>query len=116
MIKPFIRFCYILIVFLPALVYANHATHPLIKPKALQPGDTIGLIASASPIDEDINIQYAAERMQALGLKVKFGKSIFNREGYLAGSDEQRAADLNDMFADNSVKAIIELRGGWGSN
>lgn len=105
----------LLYLLLSSFSVAQSAPTPL-KPPALNPGDTVGLIASASPVDDPSLIQHATERLQALGLKVKYGKSLFNHEGYLAGSDEQRAADLNAMFADPTIKAIIQLRGGWGSN
>ncbi len=111
------------LLFIPLIVFAAElatvnapADNTLIKPQHLQPGDTVALISSASRVPEDQQIQFAAERMQALGLKVKYGKYIFNREGYFAGTDAERAADVNAMFKDPSVKAIIELRGGWGSD
>jgi muramoyltetrapeptide carboxypeptidase len=90
--------------------------HIIVKPAALKPGDTVGLISSGSPVNDPFLIQHATERLQALGLKAKLGESVFAREGYLAGTDEKRAADLNAMFADPTVKAIIQLRGGFGSN
>jgi len=98
------------------LSFAADNNNTIIKPPHLQAGDTVALISSAFRVPEDQDIQFAAERMQALGLKVKYGKYVFNREGYFAGTDADRAADINAMFKDPSVKAIIELRGGWGSN
>ena len=92
------------------------ADNTVIKPAALKPGDTVGLIASAFSVDEDVNIQYAIERMHALGLNVKLGKAIYAHHGYFAGTDLERAADINNMFADKTVKAIIELRGDWGTD
>jgi muramoyltetrapeptide carboxypeptidase len=53
--------------------------------------------------------------MEAMGLKVKLGTNFKNRYGHLAGTDEERAADFNAMFADPEVKAIICLRGGSGA-
>jgi muramoyltetrapeptide carboxypeptidase len=53
--------------------------------------------------------------MEAMGLKVKLGANFKNRYGHLAGTDEERAADFNAMFADPEVKAIICLRGGSGA-
>jgi muramoyltetrapeptide carboxypeptidase len=58
---------------------------------------------------------FAKEAMEALGLKVKVGSNFKNRFGHLAGTDEERAADFNAMFADPEVKAIICLRGGSGA-
>jgi muramoyltetrapeptide carboxypeptidase len=51
-----------------------------------------------------------------LGLQVKPGRYVLERYGYLAGKDSDRAFDINTMFADTSVKAIIAMRGGWGCN
>jgi muramoyltetrapeptide carboxypeptidase len=51
----------------------------------------------------------------ALDLKTKRGPNVLNRRGYLAGSDEERAADLNAMIRDGDVRAIHCVRGGWGS-
>jgi muramoyltetrapeptide carboxypeptidase len=58
---------------------------------------------------------FAKEAMEAMGLKVKVGDNFKNRFGHLAGTDEERAADFNAMFADPEVKAIICLRGGSGA-
>src|ERR1700722_2939829 len=88
----------------------------LLTPEHLRPGDTVGLISSAFRAPDDEAIQYAAERLQALGLKVKFGQAIFKNNAYFPGTDQERAADVNAMFADPQVKAIFEVRGGWGSN
>ncbi|MBU0744879.1 MAG: LD-carboxypeptidase [Gammaproteobacteria bacterium] len=90
-------------------------TYPIL-PSRLKVGDTVGLVSPGYRVTENIQIQFAIERMQALGLKVKLGKHVYTRYGYLAGTDENRADDINQMFADPEVKAIIALRGGWGSN
>lgn len=86
-----------------------------LKPPRLQMGDTVGLIAPAGIVDSE-DIEAAQRNFLDLGLKVKLGKHILNRYGYLAGKDSDRAADLNAMFVDKSVKAIIAMRGGWGCN
>jgi muramoyltetrapeptide carboxypeptidase len=86
-----------------------------LKPPRLQIGDTVGLIAPAGIVDLE-DVEAAQRNISDLGLKVKLGKHILNRYGYLAGKDSDRAADLNAMFADKSVKAIIAMRGGWGCN
>lgn len=86
-----------------------------IKPKRLASGDTIGLIAPSSNTWEDQEIHFAMDILRSFGFNVKPGKYLFERHGYLAGIDKQRAADLNAMFADNNVDGIICLRGGYGS-
>jgi len=88
---------------------------PLLFPPRLAPGDTIGIAAPASPPDKPEIIDEAIGRFTALGFKVKPGKYLRKRDGYLAGSDEERAADINALFADSEVRGIFALRGGYGS-
>lgn len=87
----------------------------MIRPEHLMPGDTIAIVSPASAIFESTPYEIAKESFEAMGLKVIFGKHVKNRYGHLAGSDEERAEELNTMFKDPSVKAIIALRGGSGS-
>ncbi|MCH4824047.1 LD-carboxypeptidase [Gramella lutea] len=92
----------------------NHLKDAII-PKALEEGDTIGIVSPASAIFETEPYHIAKESFEAMGLKVKFGKNTKNRYGHLAGTDEERAEELNEMFRDESIKAIIALRGGSGA-
>jgi len=87
----------------------------VVRPKRLQPGDVIGLIDPASATWEPVDVAIVEESLAALGFKTRRGPNLLNRRGYFAGTDEQRAADLNAMFADREVKAIQCVRGGWGS-
>ncbi len=86
----------------------------MIKAKALKFGDTIGLISPSSPT-EGSNIEKAIKKIEEFGFKVKMGKSPYENYGYLSGSDEVRANDINQMFADKEVDGIICLRGGYGT-
>lgn len=86
-----------------------------IRPGRLRPGDTIGLVNPAGAVWEPVNVEIVAESLAALGFKTKRGANLLARRGYFAGDDEQRAADLNGMFADPDVRAIHCVRGGWGS-
>lgn len=86
-----------------------------IKPKRLKAGDTIGLIAPSSNTWEDEEIHFAIDVLKSFGFKVKKGKYIFQRRGYLAGNDKDRAWDINNMFQDKDVDGIFCLRGGYGS-
>jgi len=88
----------------------------MIKPKKLQQGDTIGLISPASRLPKKKQYDKIIKQVKELGYKVKVGKNARDTYGYFAGHDEQRAADLNRMFADDSVDAILPFRGGWGCN
>lgn len=83
-------------------------------PKPLKKGDTIGLIAPAGPL-RDIKIEEIKYELNKLGYKVKIGKSCYlSYKGYLSGKDEERALDLERMFLDKDVDAIICVRGGYG--
>lgn len=85
------------------------------KPAILNSGDTVGIISSGFRVLQDIDLQYAIERLTALGLKVKVGDAVLKQHGYLAGTDKERAQDINQMFQDEHIKAIFQLRGGFGS-
>lgn len=86
----------------------------MILPERLYNGDTIGVIAPASPTDME-RLKRAIPFFEKMGLHIKLGKHIDEVHGYLAGTDEQRLADFHDMIADKSVKAIIFARGGYGT-
>jgi muramoyltetrapeptide carboxypeptidase len=87
-----------------------------LKPPRLKAGDTVGLINPAGATFHPDHVAIAEETLAALGLKMKAGQHLLDRYGYLAGSDKARAADVNDMYADKDVNAILTLRGGWGCN
>lgn len=84
-------------------------------PQSLKKGDLVGLISPSAATSERIQIQFAVEALEGLGFQVKQGKNLANRRGHLAGTDEERANDLNSMFADPDIKAVICMRGGSGA-
>ncbi len=86
-----------------------------VLPKRLRAGDTVALIAPAGVTYEADYLRMAEESMLALGLKPKVGRHVLSRFGYLAGSDRNRATDINDAFKDPDVNALFCLRGGWGA-
>ena len=86
-----------------------------IYPPLLAKSDTIALVAPASPPDHPEIIPQSIARLTKYGFKIKPGEFLHQRAGYLAGSDEQRAADINAAFADPEVWGIFCLRGGYGS-
>jgi muramoyltetrapeptide carboxypeptidase len=90
------------------------AASALVRPPRLRPGDTVGLVNPAGATWSTIDIDIVRESFEAMGLKVKVGAHVLDRHGYFAGRDEDRAADVNAMFADAAVKGIICIRGGWG--
>jgi muramoyltetrapeptide carboxypeptidase len=91
------------------------AAQGLVKPPRLRLGDTVGLIAPANATFLPVELDVARETLEALGLRVKAGAHLLDRYGYLAGRDADRAADVNALFADPDVHAVLALRGGWGS-
>lgn len=86
----------------------------IIYPAQLKQGDLIGITAPASVVDP-VEIVKAVEYFTQMGLRVEIGQSIFRQHGYLAGTDEERAKELNDMFQNPEIKAIICARGGYGT-
>jgi len=91
-------------------------TQKLILPPSLKKGDTVGLITPGSSLFEAQRIVIeATEKMNGLGFNVKLGKNIFKKQGYMGGTIEERVSDIHDMFIDEEVKAIITIRGGYGS-
>lgn len=87
-----------------------------IKPKHLAKNATIGLVAPASPIYNDVEFERMLTNLKNLGYNLVLGKHVRDKRGYLAGKDEDRAADLNAMFLNPEIDAILCIRGGWGSN
>jgi muramoyltetrapeptide carboxypeptidase len=94
---------------------ATAARPPLLKPRHLEPGDTVGIVLPASMAFEASTVDLAREQLEALGFRVKVGAHALARHGYLAGTDEERAADIMAMFADPEVAALFCFRGGWGT-
>ncbi|MBU5676226.1 LD-carboxypeptidase [Alkaliphilus sp. MSJ-5] len=86
----------------------------MLKPKALKLGDMIGVIAPSSPTTE-ANVKLAKEQLEGLGFNVKLAPSCYATHGYLAGTDQLRADDLNNMFSNKEIKGIVCLRGGYGA-
>src|SRR5215469_5723545 len=87
----------------------------LIKPERLRFGDTVGIVAPASPPDDPEDVDNFADALEKLGFKPRLAPNVRKRLGFLAGDDQARASDLMGMFADPEVKGIICLRGGYGS-
>lgn len=85
------------------------------KPARLRLGDTVGLIAPASPVEGALHLEAVEHTIRGMGLVPRAGRHVADGFGYLAATDEARAADIHAMFADDSVRAIFAIRGGWGS-
>jgi muramoyltetrapeptide carboxypeptidase len=85
------------------------------KPPRLRPGDTVGIVAPANPWSNRSELLRGVKALEDWGLHVKPGAHVNDRHGYMAGRDEDRAADLNAMWRDPEVRAIFCLQGGYGS-
>jgi muramoyltetrapeptide carboxypeptidase len=87
----------------------------LVKPARLNYGDTIGIIAPASAPPDPKTIDRSVAVLERLGFHTKLAPNVRKRWGFLAGSDRDRAGDLMMMFADPRVRAIMCVRGGYGT-
>src|SRR5947209_7767468 len=85
------------------------------KPKRLAPGDTVGLVLPASAELTGDEIAFARDQLKAIGFEVVIGAHAYDRWGYLAGHDRDRADDINKMFADDKIAGVVCFTGGWGS-
>jgi muramoyltetrapeptide carboxypeptidase len=85
-----------------------------IKPRSLERGDTFGVVAPAGSFDRAL-FDKGVGILQEMGFRTKVDGCIFRRNGYLAGTDAQRARQLEQMIGDAQVDAVICARGGFGS-
>jgi len=85
------------------------------KLSPLRPGDVIALVAPSSHFDTD-RFRQARQHLDDSGFQVACGRHIFRRQRYLAGSEAERTEDLVWAFSDPSVKAVLAVRGGYGSS
>jgi len=86
----------------------------IIKPRRLERGDTIGVVAPASSFDVD-NFKLGIKKLRSIGYKVKYEKCIFSRYWSSSGHDKKRAEQINRMFLDKQVKAVFCAKAGYGS-
>jgi muramoyltetrapeptide carboxypeptidase len=86
-----------------------------VKPPKLKKRDLIGIVAPASPVLDPSRIDRGVSYLEHLGYNVVVGANALKKHGYLAGTDEERAADLDTMFRDRRVRMIICARGGYGT-
>jgi len=83
-------------------------------PKALAPGDTIMFIAPAKYLNKG-RMLLARRRLEEMGFKVRTPETLFRKKGFLAGSDDERAAELMAAFEDSQIDAIFPGTGGYGT-
>ncbi|GCD96816.1 S66 peptidase family protein [Embleya hyalina] len=85
-----------------------------VLPPRLRPGDRVRIVSPASPPTRD-GVAYGVALLTSWGLRVEVAEHTFDRWGYMAGRDEDRAADLNAAFRDPGVRAVLASRGGKGA-
>ena len=86
-----------------------------IKPPALRPGDTVGIVAPASNVRR-VDLEAGCEALRRAGYSPVYSETIFEKDRYFAGSVERRARELEEMFTRDDVRAIVCARGGYGAN
>ncbi len=93
----------------------SSSTAPRVKPPALRPGDTVGIVAPASNVKKD-DLVAGCDGLRRAGYRPFYFDSIFDRDLYFAGSLQRRARELEEMFSRDEVRAILCARGGYGAN
>lgn len=80
----------------------------------LRPGDVVAVVSPAGPAPR-ARVEAGCAMLRSWGLEPAVGRHAYRRHGFLAGSDAQRATDLNAALADPRVRAVLATRGGYGS-
>ena len=89
---------------------------PIVRPNALKSGDAIAIVAPAGPMDQLADFHRGVAALERMGFQARYDDRVFRATGYLAGEDEGRATALMEAFEDIEIKAIVSLRGGYGSS
>ena len=88
----------------------------LIRPKALRPGDTIGLFNPSGAVFETAPYEHAHRSLVAMGYQVREAPHLHARYGHMAGTPQQRADDIHTLFADPTIAGVLAMTGGSGAN
>ncbi|NJL85303.1 MAG: LD-carboxypeptidase [Leptolyngbyaceae cyanobacterium SM1_1_3] len=92
------------------------ASPPTLKPHRLSPGSAVGIISPAGATFRREELDIVVDAVRGLGLVPRLAPHVLDRYGYLAGQDRDRAADINQFFADPEIAALLPIRGDWGSS
>ena len=87
----------------------------LIKPKNLEVGDTIGILATAGAVEDKENVLRAKKFFEDKGFRVVLSENIFDEFRYLSGTDEKKIEEIHKFFSDPNIDAILCMRGGYGA-
>src|ERR1700722_11453109 len=93
----------------------SSSSAPRLKPPAVRSGDMIGIVAPASNVNR-ADLEAGCERLRRAGYEPFYFDSILDQDLYFAGSVGRRVRELEAMFAQEEVRAIVCARGGYGSN
>ena len=105
-----------IVVLTAAVLSASGEPPRFVRPPYLRLGDTVGLVAPAGRLPASVDSTRIRELFASWGLCVKFSPhSCDTSKPYFSASDADRAADLQQMIDDESVRAVIACRGGYGS-
>jgi muramoyltetrapeptide carboxypeptidase len=85
----------------------------VLRPPALRPGDRVRVVAPSGPVDDRLN--RGIEVLEGFGLRVELGAHVHRNDGYLAGTDAERLADLDAALRDPGVRGIFAAAGGYGT-
>ncbi len=91
-----------------------NATPKPILAAPLKKGDTIGILAPAGPVRSESDFSAGLKILRDLGFKIRHRNDILRQEGFLAGTDQQRLAELHELWRDPEIKALLAVRGGYG--
>ena len=98
-----------------ALAPSAHAAPRVRLPRALKPGDRVAIVAPAGLAENQEHIDKSMAKVRSLGYEPVAYPNVLKNYGYLAGTDEERAADLNAALRDPAIRGIFYLRGGYGA-
>jgi muramoyltetrapeptide carboxypeptidase len=93
----------------------SSSTISRIKPPALRPGDTVGIVAPASNLKPS-ELEAGCEGLRRAGYRPFYFDSILDQDLYFAGSVQRRVRELEEMFVRDDVRAVVCARGGYGAN
>lgn len=92
----------------------DQPSRPIAKPSALRAGDTVGVVSLAAAVEKQA-LERGLELIHSIGFHARVSRHVLDRNDILAGSDRQRAEELQAFFADPDIRAIFVARGGYGS-
>jgi muramoyltetrapeptide carboxypeptidase len=86
-----------------------------LRPKALRRGEVIGLVAPAGALWQPDRVEGCVRYLEGQGYRVEVGAHALGNDGAFSGTDDERLCDLNGMLRDPRIRAILALRGGYGT-